>query len=326
MNNSKLFLFSIVFFFLITSFRKSSYSEQVHFSTSMGITIANSSIVEGNSGQRDVEVMVMLSQAAPGPISVIYTTRNGTATAGTNYVTANGSVNFSTGERMKKIMVPVIGNTICEPDKTFEIVLSNPSGATLVESIGSVTIVDDDCSYENLSIYEVQFTYVGTLTFYGDAADCNINLGAVVLFGLLSGYEKVSSYDDVVYNGVLTLGMDIDICSLNAIEDPQGGYPPCVISVVGRGLVKTELKIRFDHRGGYIKIEDETGNFRSEVFGSCDQEQIDEEKDMVPNRTIASVFNGTDLPQLTERTLRVGTYSESDGENVIIFEVIRKIR
>ena len=52
---------------------------------------------------------------------------------------------------------------------------------------------------------------------------------------------------------------------------------------------------------------------------------VDEEK-MVPNKTIASIFNGRDLPMLTERRLRVGRYVETEDQNETVVEVIRKIR
>jgi hypothetical protein len=54
---------------------------------------------------------------------------------------------------------------------------------------------------------------------------------------------------------------------------------------------------------------------------------MDEELTMIPNKTIASIFNGFELPSLTNRTLTVGTYRDgSGGELQVVTEVIRKIR
>ncbi len=47
---------------------------------------------------------------------------------------------------------------------------------------------------------------------------------------------------------------------------------------------------------------------------------------MVPNKTIASIFNGRDLPMLTNRTLRVGRYVETGSGNETVVEVLRKVR
>jgi hypothetical protein len=47
----------------------------------------------------------------------------------------------------------------------------------------------------------------------------------------------------------------------------------------------------------------------------------------VPNKSIASIFNGRDLAKLTDRTLRVVRYVEDDGAgNITLIEVLRKVR
>jgi len=323
MNKTKLILRFIVFFLLFTAFKKTNLNS----GSSTGISIGNVSVVEGNNGQRNAEIMVILGQPVSKSVSVNYATRDGSATSGSDYVATNGTVTFSVGERMKKIAIPIIGDVTCEPNETFEIVLDESSETSIDRTASTVTIINDDCGDANLAIYEVRFTYTGYTTFGGTPTECKIRSnGEVVLYGLLSGYEKVSADDDVVYTGELQLEMDIDICSTSAIEDARGGYPLCGMTVLGSGLVNTELDIYYDHRGGYIKTEDETGEFTSVVFGSCDQQQKDEEKDMVPNNTISSVFNGTELSKLTMRTLQVGRYVDLDGGIEIVVEVIRKIR
>jgi hypothetical protein len=47
---------------------------------------------------------------------------------------------------------------------------------------------------------------------------------------------------------------------------------------------------------------------------------------MTPNETGAVIFNGRDLPMLTRRTLRVGTYVEKPGDHETVVEVLRKVR
>jgi len=233
---------------------------------------------------------------------------------------------------------------LCEEDEKFEIVLSNVSGATIDGNAGTVTIVNDDCRGNNvsgttlstnsagsgnfggnLSVYEVRFTHNGYTTFYGPPGDCPIRSnGKVVLTGLLAGRENVADDDDILYTGTLQLDIDIDICTAKTVEDPGGGYPLCGMTVTGSGAVKTELEIYFDGRGGYVKIKNESGRFTKSVSGSCDQAQIGEERTMVPNRTIASIFNGLQLPMLTDRTLRVGRYVDTDGGKGTLIDVLRK--
>ena len=149
--------------------------------------------------------------------------------------------------------------------------------------------------------------------------------GKVVLTGLVAGMENVHEHDDINYIGNLQMNIDIDICSTR----PTGGDPPdvlCGMTVIGSGTVAVELDIYYDQRGGYIKFEHKSGPFFKNVFGTCDEVQINEEEAMVPNQSIASMFNGMALPMLTNRTLRVGRYVESDGVIETVVEVLRKIR
>ena len=100
--------------------------------------------------------------------------------------------------------------------------------------------------------------------------------------------------------------------------------------MTGAGAVKTELEISSNGqdsaRGGYVKIENESHKFIKTVSGDCDIQQLIEEKDMVPNKTIASIFNGFDLPMLKTRTLRVGRYEETTDAGKTVVEVLRVVR
>ena len=310
------------------------------------ISIADTRVIEGNTGQTSVEVMVSISEVTTAPVTVTYTTKDATATASSDYIQAEGSVTFTPGEMVKWIKVQIIGEVVCEDDEKFEIILSNALGATLKNKAGTVTIVNDDCrrgfmsgsifgggggnpggtGSGNISVYEVRFTYTGYTTLSVDNPDCGVRSnGKVVLTGLLAGPENVGADDDIMYKGILQMDMNIDMCSIMRL--PSGQDKICAITVIGSGPVNADLEIQSDQRGGYIKIEYTSGLFLKNLFGSCDQAQIDEERDMVPNKTIASIFNGRDLPKLTDRTLRVGRYVEDDGAgNITVIEVLRKVR
>jgi hypothetical protein len=307
----------------LTAFKKDRCSGDYPVGAAAGLSIANTSIVEGNSGQRSVEVMVIISPPPTSPVTVAYKTRNKTASAGEDYVAANGTISFAPGERMKRITITVNGDQVCEPDETFDIVLTSPSGAVLSDSVGTVTIVDDDCKGGGVTVYEVRLTYTGYTSLYGSPAGCPIRTnGKVVLSGLLKGAENVDADDDINYTGVLQLDIDMDICSVKRIN---GEDRLCGIRVLGAGAVKTELEIQSDQRGGYVKIENESHEFIKMAFGDCDNEQLIEEKDMIPNKTIASIFNGFDLPMLKTRTLLVGRYDETTDAGKTVVEVLRKL-
>jgi chitinase len=99
---------------------------------------------EGHSGTKPATFAVTLSQATTVPVTVSYATANGTAAQPADYVAAGGSVTFAPGETAKSVVIQVKGDLLKEPDETFRLQLSNPSGATLGRAQGTGTIDDDD--------------------------------------------------------------------------------------------------------------------------------------------------------------------------------------
>ncbi len=78
--------------------------------------------------------------------TVAYTTTAVSATAGSDYTTASGTLTFATNETSKTIVVTILNNSVVETNETFKVVLSNPTGgpALGINSQATVTIVDDD--------------------------------------------------------------------------------------------------------------------------------------------------------------------------------------
>jgi len=108
------------------------------------LSIGNATVTEGNSGTANVTFTVTLSQAAASPVTVQYATANGTATAGSDYNAASGTLTFAAGETSKTITVAVRGDTLVEGTETFRVLLSNASGATISGGTGTGTILDND--------------------------------------------------------------------------------------------------------------------------------------------------------------------------------------
>ena len=181
------------------------------------------------------------------------------------------------------------------------------------------------------SEYEVRLTHTGYFAFSGTARDCQIRTnGKVILTGTVKGDELVDAADDIMYTGILQLSINFDICSAKRVN---GEDKLCSMTVKGSGSVEVELEIYSDGqdtaRGAYIKIQHDSttlGRFTRSVNGTCDLAEMAEEKDMIPNETVATIFNGKDLPMLKERRLRVGRYVERDGQHETVVEVLRKIR
>ncbi len=108
------------------------------------LSIADLAIAEGNGKHAHFMFTVTLDKTATGPVLVAYSTANGTATAGSDYVATNGTLTFAAGETSKTVHIDISGDTAFEGNETFTVNLSNASGATLADATATGTIVNDD--------------------------------------------------------------------------------------------------------------------------------------------------------------------------------------
>src|SRR5262249_1868802 len=69
---------------------------------------------------------------------------DGTATAGSDYVAASGTLTFAPSETSKLVHVAVTGDTAAESNETLTLTLSAAHGATIADGIATGTINNDD--------------------------------------------------------------------------------------------------------------------------------------------------------------------------------------
>jgi hypothetical protein len=112
--------------------------------TAPSLAINNVSVIEGNSGTKTVTFTVTLSAASGQTISVNYATANGTASSATDYVATSGTLTFAAGTTTRTITVTIRGDTSREASETFVVNLSGSVNATIADSQGVCTIVNDD--------------------------------------------------------------------------------------------------------------------------------------------------------------------------------------
>src|SRR5215210_6067059 len=74
------------------------------------LAVADASGAEGNSGTTTLSVPVTLSATTTSTVTVAYATADGTATAGSDYTPASGTLTFRPGETEKTIPVTVAGD------------------------------------------------------------------------------------------------------------------------------------------------------------------------------------------------------------------------
>ncbi|MEU4157475.1 Calx-beta domain-containing protein [Actinoplanes sp. NPDC026670] len=92
-----------------------------------------------------VTTTATLNSLSDFPVTIPYTTANGTAAAPGDYTTTAGTLSFAPLEDTKTITVPVIDDALDEPDETFTVAASGtPTGATPSVASKTVTVTDND--------------------------------------------------------------------------------------------------------------------------------------------------------------------------------------
>jgi parallel beta-helix repeat protein len=110
------------------------------------LSVQPASVTEGDTGTTDAVVTVSLSSSSTQTVTVQYHTTPIDATSGVDYQPVSGTLTFNPGETSKTVNVPVIGDTLDEPDEYFLVQLSNATNASVSVSSNPprVTIVDND--------------------------------------------------------------------------------------------------------------------------------------------------------------------------------------
>lgn len=101
-----------------------------------------------------------------GAVMVRYATSDRTATAGEDYVAASGRLRLGPRQRVKKVVVTVLDDSVHEPEETFVLRVSKAKRAKVTDRFGLGTILDDDPSVGGplgaLVINEIDYDQVGT--------------------------------------------------------------------------------------------------------------------------------------------------------------------
>jgi uncharacterized delta-60 repeat protein len=101
------------------------------------------------------------TQGSNGQVTVDYEVTSGTATAGVDFEPTTGTVVWPDGDTSdKQITVPLIDDSDEEPDETYIVTISNPTGGAELgfQTSATQTIIDDDTLYPGEFIV-TSFTY-----------------------------------------------------------------------------------------------------------------------------------------------------------------------
>ena len=224
---------------------------------------------------------VTLGERSDAVVSVRYRTSDGTAHAGSDYVSAHGAVRFAPGETSKTVEVSVLEDTHDESSETMTLTLSAPHGATIADGVATGTITNTGAiprawiarfgravAEQAIDAVEARLSapreagFTGTLAgqpvhgrAYADSGDAyagNTREGLETLAGWLERTDEEGG--DAYGFGTRTLSA-LDVLSGSTFSLTQGTSESGYAAFWGRGAVT-----RFDGNEGDMTLDGEVAS------------------------------------------------------------------
>jgi hypothetical protein len=157
-----------------------------------------------------------------GAVSVQYATGGGTATAGTDYTAATGTLNFAAGATRQTFTVTIANDTAVEVLETINLTLSNPTGGATLGGQPTATLrlkdndvdaalrlnellidpPDRDDPFEYVELIGTADGALGNVYFVAFEADAGVNAGLSDVVVDLSSVVKGNSGLAVIKSGL----------------------------------------------------------------------------------------------------------------------------
>jgi uncharacterized repeat protein (TIGR01451 family) len=174
---------------------------------------------------------------APNPyasVTVNYATDDGSATSGSDYVVASGTLTIPAGSLSATFTVSIIGDMVDEPDEMLLLGLSDPGGGSLGSPVAAtLTIVDDDTAGIEvdptaLTVSEPSGAGIFTFTLTSEPT-------APVTIGLSTSSDECSLSTSVVTltNGNWSGGVDVSVTATDDIVND--GDQTCIVQTAAAG-------------------------------------------------------------------------------------------
>jgi len=160
------------------------------------ISVQDLTVTEGDTGTTDFTFIVEMSEIVDAPVSVDFTTSDGTATSGIDFLAASNTITFQPGDTQQTVTVTVNTDSTVELDEAFYFTL-NP---TSLSASGRDVVISDPAA-------------VGTIT-NDDTATISITDDTVV--------EGNIGTSNRVYTVTLSQDVDVDVTLTASTSDDTG--------------------------------------------------------------------------------------------------------
>lgn len=207
------------------------------------ISIGSATAAE-NAGA--ITFTVRLDKAASQSVTVNYTTADGTAKVGSDYISKSGTVTFAAGQTEQAITISLVDDALPESTETFSVNLASPTNATLGTSTGTGTITDNDSTTPPSSNPTVVAIHNTTLYKAGDPSGygCSDPSGLAYVPGLDLIFIADSEHDESPF---------FSTTNLFAVR-PDGTH---VASYSLTSFCKEPTGLAYNPKNGYLYITDD---------------------------------------------------------------------
>jgi CSLREA domain-containing protein len=186
----------------------------------------NATITVTRTGAHDTAATIAYATVAGGTA-----TGNSSCTAGTDYRTTSGTLNFAINEVSKTFNVPICDDSVFENDETVNLQVSNVTGtgASLGAQDTSVLTIHDNDNAPSFTIDDVTHnegnasttSYTFTVTKTGSTA-----LSSSVNFTTQDGSATLADSDYQTNSGMLTFGSAVTTMQLTVLVNGDTNFEP----------------------------------------------------------------------------------------------------
>jgi hypothetical protein len=191
--------------------------DQLSFVVDYPTLSVNDISVDEDDGEATFQVL--LSRTLSVPVWVYYATAYGTAAAPGDYAFVGGQMKFEPGEVTKAISVPIVNDTLQEPNETLFMNLSSPANAVLGDGQAIGSIFDND-PIPSLTVDDVRVNEGAGVAMFTVHLSNPSDSTVTVDFGTAPGSAR-SDRDYVEVGGTLTFdpGQMIQTIAVPIVND-----------------------------------------------------------------------------------------------------------
>jgi len=171
-----------------------------------------------NENGGSITITVNRTNGATNAVAVNYATSNGSATAGSDYTTTNGTLNFGIGQTSATFNIPILDDALVEGNETINLTLSAPTNGAILGAQSTAVVTIDD--FES-----------GTLQFSAPSAQIQEGQGPLVITVTRTGGSDgplVATYS--TSNGTATAPADYT-ATAGTITFADGDTAPQTITI-----------------------------------------------------------------------------------------------